>query len=107
MTPALDSLQFGPQLDVAAHSRAGPGPEPRLENQDNFLLIDATGKAQFLREQERQQHLVAGWPAGHVRLAVLDGMGGHGRGREAAEAVVAGNCILAPTATWPSGPAPR
>ncbi|MNQ86550.1 hypothetical protein D3C85_1017480 [compost metagenome] len=33
---------------------------------------------------------VPGWPRGHVRAAVLDGMGGHGHGREAAEAAVQG-----------------
>lgn len=96
MTTASDSLQFGPHLDVAARSSAGAGPGARAENQDNFLLIDATGKALFLHDEQVHTRQIAGWTAGHVRLCVLDGMGGHGQGREAAEAVVAELLSLAP-----------
>lgn len=90
MTPASDSLRFGPHLDVAVRSAAGARADSALENQDNYLLIDTAGMACFLEGQVERRHQVQGWPPGHVRLAVLDGMGGHGRGREAAEAVVAG-----------------
>jgi PPM family protein phosphatase len=90
MFPSPDSLQFGPGLDVAARSSAGANPGLRLENQDNYLLIDTTGRAAFLGGQAEQRRRVPHWPAGHARIAVLDGMGGHGQGREAAEAVVAG-----------------
>ena len=83
-------MHFGPGLDVAAQSSAGARPDPRLENQDNYLLIDTTGHAAFLHGQAERRQRVPGWPAGHARIAVLDGMGGHGQGREAAEAVVAG-----------------
>lgn len=96
MMTASDRLQFGPYLDVAARSSAGAGPAARTENQDNFLLIDANGKAMFLEGQEVRTRQVEGWESGHVRLCVLDGMGGHGQGREAAEAVVAGLLTLAP-----------
>ncbi len=51
MTPALDSLRFGPRLDVAVRSAVGCGPHPRVENQDNYLLLDVDGHAEFLREQ--------------------------------------------------------
>ncbi len=62
----------------------------RKENQDNFLLIDGRGCARFLwREQETRLQLT-GWPHGHRRLAVLDGMGGHSHGREASEKAVEG-----------------
>jgi serine/threonine protein phosphatase PrpC len=90
MFAADDTLRFGPRLDIAAATSAGADPDSPLENQDNFLLIDTHGRAVFMHGQASQQMDVAGWPAGHVRLAVLDGMGGHGHGRQAAEAVVAG-----------------
>ena len=90
MTTAPDRLDFGPRFDVAAHSSIGEGARPRTENQDNFLLIDINGNAQFLDNQQLASERVSGWPQGHARVAVLDGMGGHGRGREAAEAAVAG-----------------
>lgn len=90
MTPAFDSLRFGPRLDVAVRSAVGCGPHPRSENQDNYLLVDVEGHAEFLRGQQPQRLRVPGWAKGHARVAVLDGMGGHGHGREAAEAAVAG-----------------
>ncbi|MCG2584527.1 PP2C family serine/threonine-protein phosphatase [Massilia sp. TS11] len=85
LAPPLD---FGP-YEVAARSSVGPAPA-RAENQDNYLLIDTRGQAEFLRGQQVARHQLAHWPAGHVRVAVLDGMGGHGQGREVSEAVVAG-----------------
>jgi serine/threonine protein phosphatase PrpC len=90
MTSFPDSLRFGPRFDVAVRSAAGAQAGCSLENQDNFLLIDTAGMASFLEGQVERRQRVQGWPPGHIRLAVLDGMGGHGRGREAAEAVVAG-----------------
>lgn len=86
----FEHLHFGARLDVAAHSAVGAGPIMRAENQDNCVLVDASGQAAFLRDGVAQSVSIPGWPAGHVRLAVLDGMGGHGHGREAAEAVAAG-----------------
>jgi serine/threonine protein phosphatase PrpC len=83
-------------LDVAACSRLGAGPRLREENQDNLVLIDADGNAAWLQDQAVQRRRVDSWPAGHARLAVLDGMGGHGHGREAAEAVAAGLLAMPP-----------
>jgi len=80
----------GPQLEIAVRSLLSPTGHGRKENQDNFLLIDGRGRARFLwREQETQLQLT-GWPHGHRRLAVLDGMGGHSHGREASEKAVEG-----------------
>lgn len=86
----FEHLNFGARLDVAAHSAVGAGSVMRAENQDNCVLVDAAGQAAFLRDGVAHTVSIPGWPAGHVRLAVLDGMGGHGHGREAAEAVAAG-----------------
>jgi serine/threonine protein phosphatase PrpC len=89
------SLRFG-ALDVAAASRLGAGPRLREENQDNLLLIDTGGQAVWLHGQQPQRRQLARWRQGHARLAVLDGMGGHGHGREAAEAVAAGLLAMPP-----------
>jgi serine/threonine protein phosphatase PrpC len=86
-------------FDIAARSSAGTGHGLRLENQDNFLLINEQGHASFMLGETLQQRRIDDWPAGHARVAVLDGMGGHGHGREAAEAVVAGLLAMPPCAS--------
>lgn len=90
MISSPESLKFGPRFDIAAGSSAGADPDAELENQDNFLMIDTHGRAVFMRGEEQHRQQLPHWPHGHIRLAVLDGMGGHGQGRQAAEAVVAG-----------------
>jgi serine/threonine protein phosphatase PrpC len=90
MTGLTDMLDFGPGLDVAARSNASISKLQIPENQDNLLVVDANGRAVLLRDQAAQTTVLPGWPQGHVRLAVMDGMGGHGHGRQAAEAVAAG-----------------
>ena len=90
MTRITDPQDFGPGLAIAARSSASISRLQTPENQDNLLLIDATGRAVFLRDQAQCSATVPGWPQGHVRVAVMDGMGGHGHGREAAEAVATG-----------------
>lgn len=97
MTPPSGQPWFAPHLDVAGRSRSGLAGFP-IENQDNFLLIDGTGRARFLDAQQEREQLIPAWPPGHARIAVLDGMGGHGHGREAAEAVVRG-LLLIPACT--------
>lgn len=88
-------------IDAAVRSSAGATLPRRPENQDNYLLVDGTGRAQFLLDEDPRECRIAGWPAGHVRAAVLDGMGGHGHGREAAEAAVLGLLDLPPCTDGP------
>ncbi|MGI4718944.1 MAG: PP2C family protein-serine/threonine phosphatase [Janthinobacterium lividum] len=94
--PPLADFQFAPRYDVAVASRRGAGPLQRPENQDNFVVIDGAGAASRLEDQALRRSRVPGWPAGHGRVAVLDGMGGHGHGREAAEAVASGLLDIPP-----------
>jgi serine/threonine protein phosphatase PrpC len=96
MAPTLADFRFAPWFDVAVASRVGAGASTRSENQDNFVVIDFDGRACHLHHQQLQTTLIAGWPTGHGRLAVLDGMGGHGHGREAAEALADGLLDMPP-----------
>jgi serine/threonine protein phosphatase PrpC len=97
LSPFFPRLAFG-ALDVAACSLRGAGPRVREENQDNVVLIDVDGNACFLRDGAVVSQRLPLWRRGHARLAVLDGMGGHGHGREAAEAVAAGLLAIPPCA---------
>ncbi|MBD8532351.1 protein phosphatase [Massilia sp. CFBP 13647] len=86
----LAAAMDAPLFELAAGSKIGVGPARRAENQDNLLVIDGAGRASYLAGGQPACSQVAGWPPGHLRLAVMDGMGGHGHGREAAESVAAG-----------------
>ncbi len=55
------------------------------ENQDNLLIVTGDGRARYLQGEVWHDSWIAGWPEGHLRLAVLDGLGGHAFGRLAAE----------------------
>lgn len=77
-------------LEIAARSILSPTESGRTENQDNYLIIDSQGGVRFLAAEQDAGRRLDGWPQGHVRLAVLDGLGGHSHGREAAEQSVMG-----------------
>lgn len=92
----FDLGPLGPRLDVAARSAAAAHGTGGRENQDNYLLIDAQGNARYLRDGQEEATHLPHWPHGHGRVAVLDGMGGHVQGRQAAEATVAALLTLPP-----------
>ena len=74
------------QWTISTHSDCGM----RDENQDNYLIINAQGQCEYLHDEEKQTSTVDNWAKGDVRIAVIDGMGGHEHGREFAEDAVAG-----------------
>jgi len=76
---------FGEHLEAAVRTIAqtrGDG----AENQDNYCLIDGLGTAKFMLDHQDHFVSIDDWPNGHIRLAIMDGMGGHESGREVAEA---------------------
>lgn len=74
------------QWQISAHSDCGK----RDENQDNYLIINSQGQCEFLQDEQPQSATLDHWEKGQVRIAVIDGMGGHEHGREFAEDVVKG-----------------
>lgn len=70
------------QLSACSHR----GPRP--ENQDNYLLVYPNGTCKYLMDEQEQVGCIDGWQEDHVRVAVVDGMGGHQNGRVFAENVV-------------------
>ena len=86
------------RLEVAVRSLRSPTQRGRRDNQDNYLVVNGQGQCRFLSDQQETQRQLPDWPPGHWRVAVLDGMGGHSHGREAAERAVAGLLAL-PVAT--------
>ncbi|MCC5810370.1 MAG: hypothetical protein JJU06_08350 [Ectothiorhodospiraceae bacterium] len=95
-----DSRPLAPQnLAVAWFSLTAMRPGERLENQDNLVLVDAVGDALWLENQLPMRQAHTGWPAGRMRLAVLDGMGGHADGRQVAEAAARSIAMQPPYAS--------
>ncbi len=78
------------RLEVAVRSLRSPTAHGRRENQDNYLVVDPQGVGCFLRDEQVTRAQLPDWPAGHWRVAVLDGMGGHSHGREAAQRAAEG-----------------
>lgn len=60
----------------------------REENQDNYLLVTPSGKAQYLHNENETDGKHQSWKDNVYRLAVADGMGGHKGGREISEALI-------------------
>lgn len=88
MSGTVSPLDFGPRFEVACRSIVSPLGDAGQENQDNYLLLDRHGQAECLKDQRPLRFQVADWPEGHIRLAVLDGVGGHDQGRQVAERIV-------------------
>ncbi|MHB1184221.1 MAG: PP2C family protein-serine/threonine phosphatase [Desulfobulbia bacterium] len=85
----LRNKQCRGRLEIAVRSVASPCADEAVENEDNYLLINGEGRVETLLNQKRYVGRLADWPANHMRLAVLDGVGGHGQGRLIAERIVA------------------
>lgn len=75
-------------IDIAKRSIASPKGDTTSENEDNYLSIDAYGCAETLTEEKKCYIQVPGWPHQHRRIAVLDGVGGHGNGRQITERII-------------------
>jgi len=72
-----------PKLEAEARSEIGP----RDENQDNYLIINGRGEAEYLSKGRPYRQKLEQWPKGFQRLCVIDGMGGHNHGQAFATAV--------------------
>ena len=75
---------FGHSVEAAVRTISQTRGEA-TENQDNYCLIDSQGVAKTMLDHQDHFQTLSDWPTGHVRLAVMDGMGGHQQGREVAE----------------------
>ncbi len=82
--------QFDERFQVAWKTLVSPVQGGRAENQDNLLVVDPEGSAIYLKDQSEARCRVENWTTGCSRLAILDGVGGHAHGREAAERIAEG-----------------
>ncbi|MQM38297.1 hypothetical protein KBTX_02307 [wastewater metagenome] len=85
----VDSRQAPPMMppgrELAWFTLRGLAVGERAENQDNLVVVDAAGFGVCLRGGAPTTINRDDWPAGRLRIAVLDGMGGHDNGRQVAE----------------------
>lgn len=84
----LRKTQCRGRLEIAVRSLASPCADEAVENEDNYLLINGEGRVETLLNQKRHVGRLVDWPANHMRIAVLDGVGGHGQGRLITERIV-------------------
>ncbi|MFO7999356.1 MAG: hypothetical protein R6U86_10290, partial [Bacteroidales bacterium] len=74
-------------IELAWFSFTALNPGEREENQDNLAIIDGAGRTLCLMDERPHPGQRPDWPTGRLRLAVLDGMGGHDDGRAVSEEV--------------------
>ncbi len=53
-----------------------------VKNEDSYVIVGPSGEARWLENVKECVWQHEAWPSGHKRMAVLDGVGGHGRGGE-------------------------
>lgn len=77
------------KVNWAVRSVACPLGRQGVKNEDSFVQIAPDGEARWLDDGQEKKYQHPSWPNGHMRLAVLDGLGGHGRGGEVSAWVAA------------------
>ncbi len=87
---------FSANYEVAVRSLLSPVHPGRQENQDNYLIINESGHARWLHDEREVTTVIPHWSAGYIRLAVMDGVGGHQSGRQATEKTAAGLLEIPP-----------
>lgn len=90
-------LADGNWVEVAAASCRGP----RRANEDNFLVILPDSSAWRVLDEHLVSALAPCWPSDRrwLRVAIMDGMGGHANGREVAEKAAEGLLAITPQNT--------
>jgi serine/threonine protein phosphatase PrpC len=90
------------RCDWRWESLASPLGRCGVDNQDNLVVVGPTGQSLWLQGGRPVRATVPGWPAGHCRFAVLDGMGGHGHSGRLSEYVARALARLPPFRDLPT-----